>query len=68
MYIVRAAAQTKKNLPLMMLYTLRSALALGDLNGLIHAEDDVIRELKYGFEMISCWDTPEEVSKLCKKS
>ena len=64
MYTIRVTAQNKEGLPNTMLYAVRSARALGDLNGLIHAKDDTIQELKYGWEMTSCWCTPEEVNKL----
>ena len=64
MYTIRITAQTKEDLPRTMLYAVRSARALGNLDGLVHAKDDVIRKLRDGFEMTSCWDTPEEVSKL----
>ena len=64
MYVIRATAFDKKNLPEMMLHALKKACELGDLDGLIHAKDDTTRELQYGWEMISYWDTPKEVAKL----
>ena len=64
MYTIRVTGQTKEGLPRTMFYAIRSARALGNLDGLIHAKDDVIRELKHGFEMTSCWDTPKEVDNV----
>ena len=65
MYTIHAHSVDIKDLPKTMLRTVKLHQEWGDLNGLIHAKDDVIeRVVGYGFEMTSCWDTPEEVSKL----
>lgn len=60
MYTIRVTAQDKKNLPATMLVAVRRRRKYGLLDDLVHAKDDVIREVPYGWEMISYWSTPEE--------
>jgi len=58
MYTIRVTAHDKKNLPAMMLEALEHRRVSGLLDGLIHAEDDIVQEVDYGFEMISFWNAP----------
>lgn len=64
MYVVRVTAHDKKNLPEMMLNALKFRCAHSLLNGLVHAKDDVTREIPYGWEMMSYWNKPGEVNGL----
>jgi len=60
MYTIRATAHDKKNLPVMMGHLIRYHQSLGRLEGLSHLLDDKIEKLPWGWEMTSCWGTPEE--------
>ena len=64
MYAIRVVDYDKKNLPERMLYAVKRAHTLGDLDGLVHIKDDIVQKISYGWEMTSHWDTPEEVAKL----
>jgi len=64
MYVIRVTAHDNKNLSAMMLAALRHRRVFGLLEGLIHAKDDVVQEVDYGFEMTSCWSTPEETQDI----
>ena len=65
MYIIYANSVDIKDLPEVMLRTVKHHQECGDLDGLIRIKDDVIeRVVSYGFEMfsmLSFWGTPEEV-------
>ena len=68
MYIASVTAHDKKNLPEMMLNTLKFRCAHHLLDRLVHAKDDIIRKIPYGWEMISHWCIPEEVDRLKERA
>lgn len=61
MFTIRVAACIKNILPQKMLMAIDHQRDLGDLDGLIHIKDDIVRETDYGWEMIGYWGKPEEV-------
>lgn len=64
MYTIHAHSVDIKALPETMLRTVKHHQELGDLDDLIHAKDDIVRKFDYGWEMLSCWDTPEEIGNV----
>lgn len=64
MYKVYVTSFDKEHLPTLMLNTLKDHRKWGRFKDLIHLKDTVTQADDGCWEMISYWDTPEEVAKL----